>query len=81
MAPSMQRLVSSLALLSTAIALPSERRDTAAASVKEQTYDYVIVGGGLTGLVVANRLSENTGSEYTLVPIEFICLTTLNFPE
>lgn len=27
-----------------------------------QTYDYVIVGGGLTGLVVANRLSEDTSS-------------------
>lgn len=24
-----------------------------------QAYDYVIVGGGLGGLVVANRLSEN----------------------
>lgn len=27
--------------------------------VNEQTFDYVIVGGGLGGLVVANRLSEN----------------------
>ena len=27
-----------------------------------QEYDYVIVGGGLTGLVVANRLSEEKTS-------------------
>ncbi|WRT65517.1 uncharacterized protein IL334_002462 [Kwoniella shivajii] len=28
-------------------------------TVSDQTFDYVIVGGGLGGLVVANRLSEN----------------------
>lgn len=27
-----------------------------------QEYDYVIVGGGITGLVVANRLSEDRSS-------------------
>lgn len=28
-------------------------------SADGQTFDYVIVGGGLSGLVVANRLSES----------------------
>ena len=28
-----------------------------------QTFDFIIVGGGLTGLTVANRLSEDSGCE------------------
>jgi len=30
----------------------------------EREYDYVIVGGGVTGLIVANRLTEDERSEY-----------------
>ncbi|KAE9990044.1 hypothetical protein EG327_001935 [Venturia inaequalis] len=39
-----------------------------AAAWVDSTYDYVIVGGGLTGLVVANRLSED--STKTVLVIE-----------
>ena len=28
-------------------------------SIEDQIFDYIIVGGGLTGLTVANRLSED----------------------
>ena len=35
------------------------------ANVTGKTYDYVIVGGGLSGLVVANRLTEDPSSMST----------------
>jgi GMC oxidoreductase len=51
-------------LLSLVVAVSNRPRDTTFAAVKHKTYDYVIVGGGLTGLVVANRLSEDPTSTY-----------------
>lgn len=36
-------------------------------SVDKQSFDYVIVGGGLTGLVAANRLSEDSDKKILVV--------------
>lgn len=44
-------------LASTALAQRSVARDSSLLP----SYDYVVVGGGISGLTVANRLSEDSG--------------------
>jgi ribulose 1,5-bisphosphate synthetase/thiazole synthase len=45
--------------LAVAVQLLSIILTPALAATTPNTYDYVIVGGGVTGLVVANRLTED----------------------
>ncbi|KAH7371225.1 hypothetical protein BKA66DRAFT_444182 [Pyrenochaeta sp. MPI-SDFR-AT-0127] len=47
-----------ITLLGLTSALPSGN-DSPQTRAAEETFDYVIVGGGVTGLIVANRLSED----------------------
>ncbi len=55
------------------LAAPSRlvNRDTApiydGASVNGKTYDYVIAGGGLTGVVLAARLSEDSSRSVLVI--------------
>jgi hypothetical protein len=58
--------VLSLVVPLIAEATPLRRSAVAFDAVKEATFDYVIVGGGLTGLVVANRLSEDGNSQFSM---------------
>jgi ribulose 1,5-bisphosphate synthetase/thiazole synthase len=59
----MRSFVAVAQLLGLAAALPSGELVEKRAS---DTYDYVIVGGGVTGLIVANRLTENKKSKSVL---------------
>jgi hypothetical protein len=59
----LKSLVTFAAALPFVVAVPAVKRDDVS-FIKEKTYDYVIVGGGLTGLVVAHRLSEQKNRKF-----------------
>jgi ribulose 1,5-bisphosphate synthetase/thiazole synthase len=40
---------------------------TNASEVSEKTFDYIIVGGGLTGITVASRLTENPKTKVLVI--------------
>jgi choline dehydrogenase len=48
-----------------------EGRDAAAQMYP--TYDYIIVGGGVSGLVIANRLTEDSSSTCNIHQIKYEC--------
>lgn len=50
--------------LATAVQLFSIILTPALGAATSKDYDYVIVGGGVTGLVVANRLTEDKRGEF-----------------
>lgn len=56
------RFVAALQVFGLAAALPNSEH-AEIQSRASNTYDYVIVGGGVTGLIVANRLTEDKKSE------------------
>lgn len=66
MTPSLKSLVTFAVALPLVVAVPAVKRDTVS-SVRDKTYDYVIVGGGLTGLVVAHRLSEERSRKFHIL--------------
>lgn len=55
------RSLACLALLPLAVAVPHGARKA------ESVYDYIVVGGGTSGLVVANRLSENNSTNVLVI--------------
>jgi hypothetical protein len=59
--PKFVLLAGIFSLLTLTVAVPVEPRLD---PVDEKTYDYIVVGGGLSGLVVANRLTENPNGEF-----------------
>jgi hypothetical protein len=63
MTPTLRQSLALLAGFHAVIAVPTAISGNVS-TIKGKTYDYVIVGGGLTGLVVANRLSEDKSRKY-----------------
>jgi choline dehydrogenase len=53
-------------LLSDAGAVPRYASIANEGTVKTTTYDFVIVGGGVSGLTVADRLTEDPNSQIQL---------------
>ena len=51
--------ISAVALALAGICTAVEKRDLKAI---DSSYDYIVVGGGVSGLVVANRLTEDSDS-------------------
>jgi hypothetical protein len=62
------RFIVALQTLGLVAALPGSIKVETRAQDPD-TYDYVIVGGGVTGLIVANRLTEDQKSGSNHIPV------------
>lgn len=63
-------LVLSLPLVAGAVSVLHKRASgvtTDASSANEQTFDYIVVGAGLTGITVAARLAEDSSKTVLLI--------------
>jgi hypothetical protein len=67
------RLILGLGLPALAISGSSAQVLTSEAQL-HSSYDYVIIGGGVSGLTVANRLSENPGKQLRTKPSDLYSL-------
>lgn len=75
--PNFSRLLTALVFISAAeyvFAAPFEFPGKVIARHEEllAEYDYVVVGGGTSGLVVSNRLTENPESMYPSEPTRYM---------
>ena len=70
MLPVIAQLLVPLVLVSTAVCSPHRLSQRAVVvndpSHLEDSYDYVIIGGGTSGLTVADRLTEDPDSMFAL---------------
>jgi hypothetical protein len=68
MAPSLSSMTRLTAVISSVLLLSTDKvfGTTTREKALSGTYDYIIVGGGVSGLVVANRLSEKSQSMSSL---------------
>ena len=53
-------LLGSLSAAAAVYGLSTHGVTTSPTAVANQTFDYIVIGGGLTGLTVAARLAENS---------------------
>jgi hypothetical protein len=72
---SVRLVIASLVTITTAISLDGSSNVKRSISSIQREYDYIVVGGGTSGLVVANRLSAKQNSKSLLTWLLILLLT------